>query len=161
MSDKQSMSYLDGKRDGYKAVAEAIGLAWPSNEAAVLARCRHLAAIESVDSERQPTLEAFADEVRYTLGEGYRERVSAEGWLSPSGERCLRVVCRGTAQGHAVEWRHGLVMAADGGPCVSFATTLFGTAEAFGQADRELQDAVRFVGETPLGQADRRATTTR
>jgi len=59
MSDKQSMSYLDGKRDGYKAVAEAIGLAWPSNEAAVLARCRHLAAIESVDSERQPTLDTI------------------------------------------------------------------------------------------------------
>jgi len=63
MSEKQSMSYLDGKRDAYKAVAEAIGLAWPSNETAVLARCRHLAVLESVDSERQPTLDTIIDAV--------------------------------------------------------------------------------------------------
>ncbi|TWT89111.1 hypothetical protein Mal64_26030 [Pseudobythopirellula maris] len=103
--------------------------------------------------ERQPTVEEFANEMRRTLADHSPRIGKTEQWTSPGGERCLRIVSHGVLDGSPVEWRHGLVIAAEGGPSVSFATTIYGTAEALGEADRELQDALRFTDAGPTEQA--------
>lgn len=115
---------------------------------------------------KEPTAESLEQEIRFALGDSFRELVSSEQWVNPAGLRCLGMVVRGETDGVKLEWRHYLAMppadtSADIQHSVSLATTVEqADADQVGRADRQLIDALRLVpiGEevTPITQTTKR-----
>ena len=102
-----------------------------------------LSLLPSQSADRQPTFEAFEQEVRYTLSKQLKQVVASDQWTNAAGLRCMMIVSRGIVGEMPVEWRHYLAIPTVKGQAVSIATTVDATlADQLGGADRALVEAL-------------------
>lgn len=106
---------------------------------------------------KEPTPESFEQEIRFSLGDSFRELVSSEQWTNAAGCRCMGMVVRGETDGVKLEWRHYLAMppidaSTETQHMVSLATTVQQEdTNEVGKTDRALMNSLRLV---PVGQDD-------
>lgn len=104
--------------------------------------------LPSKSAANGPSLDQFEHDVRRALGKSLTELVSSEQWTNQAGCHCLGIVGRGRAEDLELEFRHWLVMPADGGHSVSITATLaLNDMAAVANADRLLADSLELVSE--------------
>lgn len=108
--------------------------------------------LPSLEAGKQWTLEAFAKDVKRTLGDQLSDLVSADQQLSPAGLRVLRVTAAGAVEGVPIQWVLMHFSDDSGRRMLATFTLESDQIENFAGSDLQLASSMRFVGSSGQGE---------
>ncbi len=109
-----------------------------------LAQCK-VSPLPKTAAEQQITLEKFQEDVRRTLGDSFGEFIEAGQGVNDANYRVYRIAARGKVSDLPIRWSYYLLSDEQGHQVVLAFSVEGKLVEQFGQADRELVDAMRFL----------------
>ena len=111
----------------------------------VIAQC-NVSALPLGNPDKLLTLEKFQEDIKYALGESFKEFVEAGQSVDKANRRVLRVMVRGTASDLPILWNYYHIADRQGQQASCVFTFEEKYAERLGKADLELVDSLRFTG---------------
>ena len=109
-----------------------------------LSQCK-VSPLPKTAAEKQITLEKFQEDVRRTLGDSFGEFTEASQGVNDANYRVYRIVARGTVSDLPIQWSYYMLSDEHGHQVVLAFSVEGKLVEQFGQIDRELVAAVRFL----------------
>ena len=111
----------------------------------VIAQC-NVSALPPGNPDKLVTLEKFQEDIKYALGESFKEFVEAGQSVDKANRRVLRVMVRGTASDLPILWNYYHIADRQGQQASCVFTFEEKYAERLGKADLELVDSLRLLG---------------
>ncbi len=109
----------------------------------LIAQC-NVSALSPGDPDKFVSLEKFQEDIKYALGDSFKEFVEAGQSVNKANHRVLRVVVRGTASDLPIVWNYYHIADRQGRQASCVFTFEEKYAERLGKADLELVDSLRF-----------------
>jgi hypothetical protein len=114
----------------------------------LVAQC-NLSALPEQSPEKLTTMEQFQKDIRFALGDRFGQFAEVGEWTDEHGQRVFRVVAVGQVEELPIQWHYYLLANRTGRRVAAAFTVETSLAEQFGDADRQLIDAILLPAGAP------------